>query len=79
MPKIETGFYDISHLDTLAAQDTVIHRLDPRAKVLATLLFVIAVVSCDSHAVSQLLPFFFFPLLDHCTRFNNDNVEAGKG
>jgi len=62
MPAIDTGFYDISHLDTLAAQDSVIHRLDPRAKVLTTLCFVLAVVSCDSHAVSQLMPFFFFPL-----------------
>jgi len=34
MPRIDAGFYDIGRLDTLASQDTFVHRLDPRAKVL---------------------------------------------
>lgn len=63
MPRIDAGFYDIGRLDTLASQDTFVHRLDPRAKVLVTLAFVVTVISADKYAVSQLLPFFLFPIL----------------
>ena len=53
---------DASRLDRHAYLDSVIHRLDPRAKVLATLVFIIAVVSFDKYSVSPLLPFITFPM-----------------
>lgn len=62
MLKIDAGIADIGQLDVLAGRESWLHRLDPRVKVLVTLVFVVVVVSFDRYAVSQLLPFFFFPL-----------------
>ena len=59
--KIERAFYDIGHLDILAEADTPLHRLDPRAKLLTTAVFVVCVVSFDKYEITGLLPFFIFP------------------
>jgi cobalt/nickel transport system permease protein len=61
--KIERAFYDIGHLDTLAAGATPLHRLDPRAKVLTTVMFIITVVSFDKYEIAGLLPFFLYPAI----------------
>ena len=50
-------------LDRLSYRDTPVHRLDPRAKVVATMLFVVAVVSFPRYEVLSLFPFFLFPVL----------------
>lgn len=57
------GLLGFRHLDTLAAGDSALHRLDARAKLLATLAFIVAVMSCDRHAVAALLPFFVYPVV----------------
>lgn len=59
--RLETAFYDLGRLDTIAEMDTPVHRLDPRAKVLTTLLFIVYVVSFDKYEIARLLPFFLFP------------------
>ena len=59
----EGAYSDIGRLDRLSYRDTVVHRLDPRAKVVATILFVVAVVSFPKYEVLSLLPFFLFPVL----------------
>ena len=59
--KIERAFYDLGHLDLLADGDTPLHRLDPRAKLLATAIFVVCVVSFGKYEVARLLPFFLYP------------------
>jgi len=59
----ETAYSGIGRLDRLSYRDTVVHRLDPRAKVVATLLFVGVVVSFPKYEVLSLLPFFLFPIL----------------
>ena len=41
----EASYSGIGRLDRLSYRDTVVHRLDPRAKVVATLLFAVVVVS----------------------------------
>jgi len=63
MAKIESAFFDIGYMDTLAAQDTFIHRLDPRAKLVTTLVFVVTVVSFDRYAISAFIPFFIYPIV----------------
>ncbi len=63
MAKIESAFFDIGTLDTLAYRDTAVHRLDPRAKVVTTLVFVFTVVSFGKYEISALLPFFMFPVV----------------
>ena len=44
MAKIESAFFDIGYMDTLSAQETFVHRLDPRTKLMTTLIFIVAVV-----------------------------------
>ncbi|MDQ1256537.1 MAG: cobalt/nickel transport system permease protein [Candidatus Hydrogenedentes bacterium] len=62
MPSIESALFDIRGLDRFAAQDSVIHRRDPRAKVITTLAFIVAVVSFDKYDLSGLMPFFLYPV-----------------
>lgn len=61
--KIDRAFYDIGHLDTLATGTTPLHHLDPRAKVLTTVVFILSVVSFDKYEISGLLPFFLYPAI----------------
>jgi len=59
---IETAALSLGTLDTLAYRDSWVHRLDPRIKLLTTLIFIVTVASFDKYDVSALLPFFIFPL-----------------
>ncbi|WP_306536625.1 cobalt ECF transporter T component CbiQ [Geobacter sp.] len=63
MPHIETALRDLNRLDLLAGGDSAVHRLDPRAKVLVTLVFIVTVVSFSRYEVSGLIPFILFPLV----------------
>jgi len=54
---------EMGALDRLASLDTPIHRLDPRVKVLVTLLFILLVASFGRYEVSALLPFALFPVV----------------
>jgi cobalt/nickel transport system permease protein len=59
---IENALYDLGRLDRLADEgDSFIHRLDPTAKVLTTLVYIVAVVSFDRYAIGRLLPYFLYP------------------
>ncbi len=63
MNNIGKNSFDIGYMDTLAAGDSLLHRLDPRAKLVATLMFIVAVVSFDRYALSALIPFFIYPVV----------------
>lgn len=62
MSSIESAFLDVGRLDRLAAGDTWLHRLDPRAKILAAAVYVVAVVSLPKYELSALAPFALFPV-----------------
>lgn len=62
MSHIESGLYQLGRLDRLAAQNTSVHRLDPRAKVVTTLAFLVCVVSFGKYQVLAMLPFVIFPI-----------------
>lgn len=62
MLAIDGSFLDFKQLDLLALRQTAIHRLDPRAKVLTTLCFIVCVVSFDKYEVSAMLPFLIYPV-----------------
>ncbi|MDO8964126.1 MAG: cobalt ECF transporter T component CbiQ [Coriobacteriia bacterium] len=62
MPSIEDGLYQLGRLDRLASQDTAVHRVDPRAKVLTTFVFLICVVSFGKYELLAMLPFLLFPV-----------------
>lgn len=61
MLKIESAWLDLRQLDDLAAQHTVVHRLDPRIKLITTLLFIVIVTSFGKYEISGLIPLAFFP------------------
>jgi cobalt/nickel transport system permease protein len=61
--RIDQALNDFATLDALALQRTVLSEIDPRAKILATLGFIVAVASFDRYAVAALLPFAVFPLV----------------
>jgi len=60
--KIQEQLLDLGVMDQLARLDTPVHRLDPRAKILAALALIVAAVSFESHQVSALLPLVLFPV-----------------
>lgn len=63
MSSIATGLSAIDRLDRLAGLDTPVHRVDPRAKVITTIVFIVCVVSCGKYEVLGLLPFAIFPVV----------------
>ena len=62
MGTIENSLYNIGYLETLSYQSTPIHRLDPRVKLLTTMVFIVAVVSFPKYAVGSLMPFILYPV-----------------
>jgi cobalt/nickel transport system permease protein len=61
MAKIESAFFNLGLIDTLANQQTAVHSLDPRTKLMTTLVFIITVMSFDPYDISGVVPFFIFP------------------
>ncbi|MCM2265575.1 MAG: cobalt ECF transporter T component CbiQ [Desulfuromonadales bacterium] len=62
MLAIDGSLLDFKRLDLLAMQESAVHRLDPRAKVLTTLVFIVCVVSFGRYEVAAMLPFCLYPL-----------------
>jgi cobalt/nickel transport system permease protein len=63
MGNIESSLLNIGYLETLSYQQTPLHRLDPRGKLLTTLVFIVAVVSFGKYAITGLLPFIIYPVV----------------
>ncbi len=61
-PAVLAGLLDFRRLDLLAAEDSALHRLDARAKLVVALAFVVCVTSFGRYAVAPLLPYFVFPI-----------------
>ena len=59
----DASAFDISYLDIISSRDTSIHRLDPRAKLLTTLAFIVVVVSFSKYAITGLVPFVIYPVV----------------
>jgi cobalt/nickel transport system permease protein len=62
MSSIENSLFNIGYLERLSYQSTPIHRLDPRAKLLTSMVFIVAVVSFPKYAVGSLIPFILYPV-----------------
>ena len=62
MSRLESALADLRLADTLAARDTPLARLDPRAKLVTTAAFLVAVVSYDRYAFAALFPFLLYPV-----------------
>ena len=44
------------------AQQTPIHQLDPRAKLITSLVFITVVISFGKYEISALIPYFVYPV-----------------
>ncbi len=53
----------LRQLELLAGGTSRLHLLDPRAKLLVSLLFIVLVVSSHRYDLTVLLPFFCYPVL----------------
>jgi cobalt/nickel transport system permease protein len=62
MPTIEATLHEIGYLDRLASRDTAVHRVDPRAKVVVTLVFIVCVVSYGKYEILPMLAFALYPV-----------------
>ena len=56
-----TAALEAGKMDDLGRLDSPVHRLDARAKIIATGAFLVAVMSFPRHEVSALMPFLLFP------------------
>jgi len=59
----DNAYFSVGFLDRLSYQDTFVHRLDARAKVIITAAFLLAVISFPKYEVSAILPFSLLPVL----------------
>jgi cobalt/nickel transport system permease protein len=62
MPDLNASLLELGAMDQMARLDTPAHRLDPRAKILATLAFIGVTVSFGRYEVAALLPLLLFPV-----------------
>jgi cobalt/nickel transport system permease protein len=60
MKSIESSMSELLFLDDLSYQDTPLHRLDPRSKIIVTFALVLAVVSFNRLEVVALIPYVFY-------------------
>jgi cobalt/nickel transport system permease protein len=60
---VATGLSALDRLDRLARLDTPVHRVDPRAKVVTTAVYIVCVVSYGKYDLLGLLPFAVFPVV----------------
>lgn len=63
MNNIGRDAFDIGYMDTLADGDSWLHRLDPRAKLITTFIFIVSVVSFNKYTLSAMTPFFIYPIV----------------
>lgn len=63
MIAIDGTLFDFKRLDLLAMRDSSVHRLDARAKVLTTLVFIVCVVSFGRYELAAMLPFCLYPVV----------------
>ena len=63
MNKMEKALHELSEMDDLAAQQSPVHALSPLAKLLATIAYIVIVVSFDKYQLSGLVPMVLWPVL----------------
>ena len=61
MASINSAVLDLKRLDLLGRDNTSLHKLDARAKVVVTLVFILCIVSFGRYELAALFPFFIFP------------------
>jgi cobalt/nickel transport system permease protein len=62
MAALHEGILELGAFEALAGGDTPLHRVDPRAKLIATIAFLATVVSWGRYEIAGLVPLAAFPL-----------------
>ncbi len=62
MAKLDMAWRQIRRLDEIASQQTVIHQLDPRVKLIVTFFYIVTVVSYSKYDLLGLLPLILYPV-----------------
>ena len=63
MNKMENALRELAEMDKLAAQRSFVHGLHPGAKLIATVLFILTVMSFHKYDLAGLLPMALWPLM----------------
>lgn len=63
MNKMDKALRELAEMDELAAQDSPIHRLSATAKLLATIAYIVTVVSFRKYDLNGLMPLLLWPVL----------------
>jgi len=63
MRQVETALQDLACLDDLAEGCSWLHRIEARAKIVVTMVYVVVVASWPPRAVVELLPLAAYPLV----------------
>ena len=63
MSKMDQALGELREMDDLAAGQSLIHRLHPLGKLLATVVYIVTVVSFDKYALSGMLVMVLWPVL----------------
>ncbi|ADD67106.1 cobalt ABC transporter, inner membrane subunit CbiQ [Denitrovibrio acetiphilus DSM 12809] len=63
MSKLQKQFLRVEYIDELARQQSPVHSVEPLAKLITTLFFIITVVSFDRYSLTPLFPFLLFPVV----------------
>jgi cobalt/nickel transport system permease protein len=56
-------YTEIARMDELGRMDSPVHRLDARAQLLTTLLFILVVMSYSRYEVAALIPLLLYPVI----------------
>ncbi len=63
MNKMEQALHELAEMDVLAAQRSPVHQLHPAAKLIATILYILIVVSFHKYDLGGLIPMVLWPVL----------------
>ena len=63
MNKMEKALHELAEMDELAAQRSPVHQLHPAAKLIATVVYILVVVSFHKYDLGGLIPMVLWPVL----------------
>jgi cobalt/nickel transport system permease protein len=63
MPDLSARVHELRALENLAAEQTIIHRLHPLAKLLSAFTFIVFIVSFGRYDFVYLAPYLFYPFI----------------
>ncbi len=63
MSTLSDSIYKLNKIDDLGKQESIIHNINPVAKLIVTLLYILFVVSFPKYNISGLIPFILYPIL----------------